>query len=168
MYRNVTLVALMMLVPATFAQAQFRPGDWEMTLSGSGSSDESLDGGTLNVNTSIGYFVDDRWELLVRQGVGYTDLSNNFSGSTRVAADYHFDLDRWQPFIGVSFGYVYGGEFRDTWAAGPEAGVKYFVNDTTFVYGSLAYEFFFRNASNIDDNFKNGQFVYGLGIGFRW
>ena len=167
MYRYATLMALAVLIPAAVAQAQFQPGDWEVTVSGSGFSDETLDGGTFNVDGSIGYFIDDRWEVSLRQGLGYTDLTNDFSGSTRVALDYHFDMDQWQPFVGVNLGYVYGGQFRDTWAAGPEAGVKYFVNDTTFVYGSVAYDFFFRDAGNINDDFKNGQFVYGVGIGFR-
>lgn len=155
-------------LPTPPRASYFGPGDFELTLSGTGFSDERLDGGQFQVNGSLGYFVDEHIELSVRQGLGYTDLTNDFNGSTRVAVDYHFNLDRWQPFIGANIGYLYGGPFRDTWAAGPEAGVKYFVNDTTFIYGSLAYDFFFRNASNIDDEFNNGQFVYGVGIGFRW
>ena len=156
------------LLPAAAARAQFEAGDFELTLSGSGFSDETFDGGQFQVNGSLGYFFTDNFELSLRQGFGYTDVTNDFNGSTRVAADYHFDLDRWQPFVGANLGYLYGGPFRDTFAAGPEAGVKYFVNDTTFLYGSLAYDFFFRNASNIDDDFENGQFVYSVGIGFRW
>ena len=40
--------------------------------------------------------------------------------STSVALDYHFDLDRFQPFIGASFGYNYGdSDVDETLFAGP-------------------------------------------------
>ena len=155
------------LVTATRAEAA-RPGDWELTLSGSGVSDQDGNGGTVGAAGSFGYFVDEHWQLSLRQSLGYTDLTDNFSGSTRLGFDYHFHLGEWQPFLGASLGYTYGGEFADTWGAGPEAGVKYFVNDTTFIHASVGYDFFFRKADNLAGDFRNGQFIYGIGIGFRF
>ena len=166
--RTLIAFALFAMAGIPAAHAQFERGDRTLTLQGSGSSDNTLDGGAFQLNGSVGYFTSDQLEVFLRQGIGYTDLTNDFNGSTRVGANYHFDFDRWQPYVGASIGYVYGGQFRDTWAAGPEAGVKYFVRDGTFIYGSLGYDFFFRNASNLDDDFENGQFVYGVGIGFTW
>ena len=75
---------------------------------------------------------------------------------------YHFDLDRWQPYIGANIGYQYGDNVNDSWLAGPEAGVKYFVNATTFIDANVAYEF------NLEEGLDDGAFFYGLGIGFKW
>ena len=52
--------------------------------------------------------------------------------------------------------------------AGPEGGVKYFVNNTTFIFGSVQYQFFFEDDDDAEDSFDDGQWVYALGIGFRW
>ena len=169
MLRGLSIVSVLALVLPAAAQAQApKPGDWEFTLNGAGVSDQDLNGGTVGASGSLGYFVDEHWELSLRQTLGYTDLTDNFSGSTRLGFDYHFHLDEWQPFLGASLGYTYGGEFADTWGAGPEAGVKYFVNRTTFVYASVGYDIFFRKADNAAGDFRNGQFIYGVGIGFRW
>ncbi len=148
----------------------FNQGDWELTLVGSGSNDSDFDAGGFSVNANVGYFIVDNLEIVVRQGFGYTDFGgdSDWIGATRVAIDYHFDLERFQPFIGASIGYLYGDRTVDTFAAGPEAGLKFFVNETTFIYGSVAYEFLFDDAGDADDNFDDGQFVYALGIGFKW
>jgi hypothetical protein len=42
------------------------------------------------------------------------------------------------------------------------------VNSTTFIQLSVAYEFFFDSSDNIGDAFGDGQWVYGLLIGFRF
>ena len=57
---------------------------------------------------------------------------------------------------------------HDTWEAGPEAGLKYYVNSNTFVFASVQYEFFFDKNSSASEAFSDGEFVYGLGIGFRF
>jgi hypothetical protein len=72
------------------------------------------------------------------------------------------------PYVGASIGYLYGNNLRDTWVAGPEGGLKVFVNDTTFIIGQLAYDFFFRHTDEVDSAFSDGRWVYTVGIGFRW
>lgn len=163
------------LLPAASAQAQDFPGldagTWELTLSGSGSSNEDVDAGSFQVQASLGYFIVDQLELLVRQGVGYADFNagTSVTASTAVALDYHFDLDRFQPFVGVAIGYSYGdADVDETFFGGPEAGVKYFVKDDTFIYGLVQYQFFFDDVDDADENFDDGSFLYGLGIGFTW
>src|SRR5918993_3558533 len=97
------------LLPARSASAQqyLEAGTWELTLTGAGSSNQDADAGNAALQGSLGYFVIDQLELLVRQSVGYVDNDNLTGGgtsvtaSTAVAIDYHFDLDRWQPFIGA-------------------------------------------------------------------
>jgi hypothetical protein len=85
-----------------------------------------------------------------------------------VALDFHFDLEALQPFVGGNFGYVYGDAVNDTFEAAPEAGVKWFVNSTTFIFGMAEYQFFFDKGSNAGSGFNDGQFVYTLGVGFRF
>jgi hypothetical protein len=75
-------------------------------------------------------------------------------------------MGRWQPYVGGNFGYVYGD--ADSFLAAPEAGVKFFVNSTTFIALTAEYQFFFDDGDDASDAFSDGQFLYGLNIGFRW
>ena len=159
-YAMILSVLAVMLVPS-FAQAEFKDGDWELTLSGSGSNDQDFRTGSASVNGTVGYFLSKELELGVRQGVVWADGGSSWAGDTRVAVDYHFSLDRWVPFIGGNLGYQYGEDIDDSWIAGPEAGVKYFLNATTFVQFIAAYEF------NLSNGIDDGAFFYGLGIGVR-
>jgi len=171
MLRKIVLIGALalFLVPAA-AQAQFEEGDWELTLGGQGASDEDVEAGGFSINGNLGYFLTDALEVGVRQNWSYDDDNNgtDVNGSTAGALDFHFDLDRWQPFVGAVLGYAYGDSTTDTWFAGPEGGVKYFVNSTTFLYGLVQYQFFFDDSDEIEDNFDEGSFVYQVGIGFRW
>ena len=166
MLRKFVLVALfaMFLVPAA-AQAQFDEGDWEMFVAGSGASDSGFDNTSLSATVSIGYFFNDNLEAGVRQGIVFSDTDaggSDFAATTAGFVDFHFDLDRWQPFVGAFIGYSYGDGVDDDGNYGPEGGVKYFVNSTTFIDLNAAYEF------NLEEGLDDGAFFYGLGIGFKW
>jgi hypothetical protein len=162
------VLALMML-PAASAFGQFKHGDWELTLGGSGANGPDFDGVTAGVNGSLGYFLADQFEISLRQSLTYSDFGpgSAWDGSTRVALDFHFDLGAVQPFIGGNLGYVYGDSVKDTWEAAPEAGVKVFLNSTTFVMFLAEYQFFFDTGDSLDNAFSDGQFVYTLGLGVR-
>jgi hypothetical protein len=97
-----------------------------------------------------------------------TGSDDEWAAATRVAVDYNFDMGRFWPFVGGSFGYVYGDAVEDTFVAGPEVGLRYFVNETTFVLGLVEYEFFFEDSDEAEDAFDDGRFVYTLAMGFRW
>ena len=163
-----TALALMML-PAASAFGQFKQGDWELTLSGTAAHGPDLDGVTAGVAGSLGYFMSDQFEISLRQSVTYSDFGpgSSWDGSTRLALDFHFDMGRLQPFIGANLGYVYGETVHDTWEAAPEAGVKYFLNGTTFVELLVEYQFFFDTDNSIGNAFSDGQFLYTLGLGVR-
>ena len=163
----------LVLLPTVSAQAQsyLEAGTKEFTLSGSGSSNEDVDAGSFGVGASFGYYPINQLELLVRQTVSYADFNagTSVNASTAVAADYHFDLDRFQSFVGVAIGYAYGDDdANETFFGGPEAGLKYFVKDDTFLYGLAQYQFFFEDADDADEAFDDGSFVYQVGIGFTW
>jgi|SwirhisoilCB3_FD_contig_101_328666_length_608_multi_4_in_0_out_0_1 hypothetical protein len=163
----------LLLIPAGAAHAQkYLPaGTFELTLSGSGASNRDVNSGNFNVNIGFGYFILDGLELTGRQSIGYSDPEvggTSVAWSSSLAIDYHFDLDRFQPFIGAAVGYNYGTGVTDTGIIGPEAGVKYFVNQNTFLFALVQYQFFFRNGSDIGNNFDDGSFLYALGIGFTF
>lgn len=153
----------LLLVPA-FAQAQFNKGDWELTLSGSGSANKGTTAGDFSGNVGLGYFATKEIEIGVRQSATWSDVSGDKSrwgGSTRLALDYHFDFDKFQPFVGVNGGYAYPADSLGSWEVAPEAGLKYFVNATTFLYGLVEYQIHTRDTDA-------SQFVYSLGIGFKF
>ena len=166
---SAVVVALGVLPSAATAQG-FDQGDWELQLTGNGANGNDFDGFTVGASGSLGYFMTDALELSLRQSVNYNDIAvdSNITASTRVAADWHFDMGQWQPFIGANIGYVYGEGVEETFAAGPEAGIKYFVNNTTFISLLAEYQFFFDEGDDADDAFNDGQFIYSLGIGFRF
>ena len=169
MLRKWMVVAALMVLP-TFSYGYFEEGDKEITLSGSASNSPDFDGVNIGANGSIGYFITDNLEVSLRQSVTYSDVNvdSAMNGSTRVALDFHFDLEALQPFVGGNFGYVYGDAVADTFEAAPEAGIKWFVNSTTFIFAMVEYQFFFDEAEGADDAFEDGQFLWSLGIGFRF
>jgi hypothetical protein len=156
--------AAMALIPAAIARADFAAGNWELTLGGAGSSNKGITQGSFSVNGSLGYFLTKDLEVAVRQNMGYSDFNTGttFTASTRVAADWHFDLGNFKPFIGGNVGFTYGEHVKDTWEAAPEAGIKWFLNSTTFVYGMVEYQIFFAHGGS---NFDKGSFVYSIGLG---
>jgi hypothetical protein len=177
MLRNVFAKALLIptLALVTLAawpstsQAQFKQGDWELTLGGSGSNNRQFTAGGGGVSGSIGYFFTKEIEFAFRQNANYSSNGNTdqFIGDSRVAADYHFEFGKFVPFAGANFGYSYGNRgFQDTFEVAPEAGAKYFLNSTTFLFGLAEYEIFFRSGHGA--TFNRGSFVYSLGLGLRF
>jgi len=174
MLRKLLLAAALMILPASAAQAQFQQGDWELTLGGTGSNGPDFNGTSFAMQGNLGYFLSKELEVSLRQSIGYSDLTSQsgdgsaWVGSTRIALDYHFDFGRFQPYIGAQIGYVYGDGVKDSFQGGPEGGIKFFVNSTTFIQFSVEYQFFFDQDSDASAAFSDGQFIYGLNIGFRW
>lgn len=70
--------------------------------------------------------------------------------------------------MGFNIGYLYGDTVKEQFIAGPDGGVKYFVNHTTSILCGIEYQVLFTEANEVDDNFDDGRFVYVLGIGFTF
>lgn len=169
MLRKGMVVAALLMLPTFSTYGYFEEGDKEVTLSGQAANGEDFDAFVAGVAGSIGYFMTDNLELSIRQSLTYSDIGDTqLNGSTRVALDFHFDLEQLQPFVGANFGYVYGDGVNDTFEAAPELGVKYFVNSTTFIFAMAEYQFFFDSGDEADEAAEDGQFLYSLGIGFRF
>ncbi len=158
----------------TATAADFGPhaGEREITLGGSGASNrrfsDSLGGATL----SVGEFLNDSQEISIRQSINYSNpdvpgARQEWSGATRLAFDQHFGTGQLRPFIGVNFGGAYGRNVTDTWAAGIEGGLKYYVHPKTFVFVTPEYNWFFRHASGLRHRFNDGQFNWSVGVGFN-
>ncbi len=173
MLRNFVVLGVVGLLPA-LAFAQPQANDWELTLNGTGTNNKQFNAASAGVGVGIGYFLTQNAEVAVRQSVNYLDADHDalgkkieggktmWNGATRVALDWHFDLDRFQPFLGVNGGYVYGDGVKDTWIAGLEGGLKYYVHRNAFIFGLAEYQFDLRG------KFGDGQMVYNLGIGTNW
>jgi hypothetical protein len=141
-----------------------RAGNWEATLSGAGLSDDSFDSNNFGVNGSIGYYLNKNFILTFKQGMFIGDNNNStlINGRSVVQAAYQWDLDRWQPYVGMNVGGVYGAAVSDEAIFGPEIGVKYYVNESTFLYGNMAYEVPFDNCC------RGGVIPYNVGVGFNF
>jgi hypothetical protein len=163
-----TSVLCLILPAAGFAQG-FSQGDKVLSLNGTGLSDDEFDNSTFSVSGSFSYFFTDRIEGAIRQMIGFTNAGHgsDWNGSTRVAVDYNFDMGRVWPFVGASVGYMYGDPVHDTGVIGPEVGLRVFVNQTTFILGSIEWDFFFDTGDN-NDSSDDSVFIYTVGIGFRW
>ncbi len=168
--RVAVAVGVLCLILPTITLAQgFSPGDKEVLLNGAGVSDKNFDNSVFSVQGSFGYFFMKNIEAALRQSLSVSDVEtsgSSWAASTRGALDYHFDLGRFWPFVGGNIGFNYGDDVPDTWTAGLEGGLKFFVNSTTFILGMLEYQWFLD--SDEDDGFSDGQWIYSVGIGFRW
>ncbi len=162
-------ILCLILPTTTFAQG-FSRGDKELLLNGAGASDKDFDSSAFSVEGGLGYFFTKSIEAAVRQSFSLTTvegLGSSWSATTRGALDYHFDLGRFWPFVGGNIGYIYGDDAADTWEAGLEGGLKFFVNSTTFVLGMLEYDWLLDDDEG-GDGFDDGRWVYIVGLGFRW
>lgn len=148
---------------------EFREGDRTFALSGSGSSDNDFDTTVASIEFEYGVFFTDTVAGMLRQGIGFADTGDgsDWNGSTRLALDWFFPTEAAVPFLGANIGYLYGDTVEEQFIAGPEAGLRVFVNETTFVNAVIEYQFLFEDADEADETFDDGRFVYALGLGVR-
>lgn len=158
--------ALMNTAHRTYAQPQ--GGEWEFTLGGGGSADNEFNHGGFNMVGSAGYFFTPNFETALRQQVTYsTGGSDVWGGSTGLALDYHFLLGKFVPFIGANIGADYGTRLNGVWGAGPEAGLKYYVYEKTFLFVMGQYRWLFDKLEDVTGHADDGTFAFTIGIGFN-
>lgn len=165
-WKPVLAAACIACVPLGVA-AEPTTGDFLFTLSGSGSSDSEFDNNSANVSFALGQWLTNETVVGIRQSAGAADIGDDsaWNGATRLFADYHFDAGPVMPYVGANFGGVYGDGVDETFFAGPEAGLKYFIKEETFVDVSAEYQVFFDNSDDLEGRFDDGAFVYSAGIG---
>lgn len=164
----------LLLVPFASAQATGTgslptQGSTEVTFSGVGESDKSFDNGSISLEGSWGVYYTERVLLSVRQSLSNLGDGDDWSGATLAAVDYHFSTDTWRPFVGLNAGLRYGGNHvGDDFAAGAQAGLKFYVQNDTFVFGRADYSYTFDKVSGVDDAWDRGRFGYAFGFGMNF
>ncbi len=165
-----TSVLIAAFAPAvTLAQAV--NGDNEVTISGTGGSDKDFDATVFGLTGSYGKYISDMGQAGVRQNITISDTEGeetDFDGATVIYYDHHFNLDRLRPFVGLNVGYNYGDTTEETFSAGPELGLKYYVLEKTFIQGMVQYQFLFEDADEIDDRSDDGRYYYSVGMGYNF
>jgi hypothetical protein len=163
-----TLVFAGLLALPFAANAQPAAHDWELVLGGNGrattefrADDAGNPGGSFGATLALGYYLNENLEVGVRQTLGYA-TSGSWNGATRAAVDYNFLMNKLVPFVGANLGYGYanrGG--KDSWAAGPEGGIKYYLQDKAFLFGMVEYAIPFSGSQQWND----GNWIFTLGLG---
>ncbi|MPY69381.1 MAG: hypothetical protein GEU92_04775 [Alphaproteobacteria bacterium] len=176
----IALTAAALAVPAAaFAQSGTTAdtargpviGDWEFTLSGSGTANNDFDDHTLGASGSVGKYLHQNVLVGVRQSINFNDVEGSddvYSGSTRGFADYVFDFGNWRPYVGLNLGGIYGEGVNETFAAGGQVGVKYYADQRTFIFAQTEYQFTFDDLSDADNSSNDGQFSHAIGIGMNF
>jgi hypothetical protein len=149
-----------------------RPGTGEFTISANGASNTDLNDSFGGANASLGWYINNSLQWMVRQSINYTNPRNAgraWSGTTRLALDQNLNtIGRFRPYIGINGGRIYGNAVHDTWTAGLEGGAKFYVQPRTFVFTQVDYAWNFDRGRQIDNNFSNGQYQWGVGLGFNF
>ena len=142
-----------------------RAGAWETTLSGSGVSTDEFDSNLIGVSGSLGYYVTKWMPVGIRQNLNLgfgENLSDSYLGITRAFIDFQAPLGRFQPFIGAVVGYQYGKQIDEDLVYGPEAGFKFWANESTFMFVQgewLVIE---------GESFDSANVVYTTGFGLNF
>jgi hypothetical protein len=166
MFKRLVVFALVgvFALPA-ISEAQFTFGDRTFTLGAGGTSERKFNNNSFSIDGAVGYFWLDNVEASLRQNISREGIGpgSDWQASTRLAVDWHFLVGDFLPFIGAQAGILYGDP-KTNFILGPEVGLKYFVNQTTFITGIAEYQYLTRT----DDDFKSGRWQYTVGIGYRF
>ena len=114
---------------------------------------------------SVGYYVL-KW-LPVRLNQSYittfgSRVNDQHRFATTGSVDFQAPLGRFQPFLGGFGGYSYGDQ--NSALAGPEGGIKYYVNESTFIQGLMQYGWLFDKTFDWD----NARAAYTVGLGWNF
>ena len=172
MTRSLLAISLVAMGHIAVAQAEGMPpytldpgphaGNYEATLTGTGQSNTDFDNTNFGLTGSVGYYYTKNWLFSVKQGAQINDDGDAtlINARTIFQAAYQWDFAKWQPYLGLNAGGVYGAGIHDQAVFGPELGVKYFVNESTFIFANMAYEM------SVDECCNNGNIPYSVGVGF--
>ena len=167
------------------AQAYGQPvaNDQEVQVAAGFFHAQGSDTGNVNGSVSWGYYLNDpAWQVGARIGANYSFIDgarDQWAISTIPFLNYHFlDLGNGTvvPFLGAFVGATFN-DIDATGTVGPQTGIKFFLNDQTFVGLSYRYEWFWSGLDvgsfNDDlgrfvDNRADGNHVASVAIGYVW
>jgi len=164
------LSALLLIAPGLSYSAPVG-GDNEVEAAGGFFHAQGSDSGAFNVDLHYGRFLTPGWELGIRQALNYTfvdDGPDSWVATTTPFIVYNFRFNEHVvPFVGAGIGIAYND--RDiTGTLGPNAGIKVFLTDQTYLGFRYRYEWFFNSLNRADNNADHGNHVGTIGIGFVW
>jgi len=178
---NTTLISLILLgalpvaVTAQNTELYPRQGEKEFSISGTGLSDRNFDSGSFGVTGDLGWYTRNNMVLGIRQSINYASIEgvriqdDFWNGSTRGYLNLQLSDNRARPFIGASFGGIYGDGVKNSSFAGLETGIKYYVQTKTYFLARVEYQFFFSSSSDADNAFKDdGAWAYTVGLGYNF
>jgi hypothetical protein len=168
--KTLSLIAVVFTLLPAVCQAQFGRGLRELTLSGSGSSSREFSSGTVSATGELGWYYSPRLEFGLRQSLSWSkdEQDTTWNGATRLYSDYHFGSSQWRPYLGASFGVAYGDDANTTLFAGPEAGLKFYVQPAAFLFVQMEYQFFFEGATEFSSKIDDGAYAYSFGAGYNF
>lgn len=162
-----------LLVSVSPALAEPKPNSHELQAAAGYFQAHESDNGNLNIDLSYGRFMDDpAWEIGLRQGyvgVFREDARDLWVATTIAFVDYHFGVNpgnQFVPFLGAFTGLVWNDEEIDG-TAGPEVGVKAYMNESSFLSARYRYEWFFDDIEQGDET-SDGNHVVTVGLGYLW
>ncbi|MCA8950901.1 MAG: hypothetical protein KDE27_15460 [Planctomycetes bacterium] len=148
-------------------------GDVEVLAAGTGGNDEDFEVGAGALALAANVYINDHGTAaIVRQGLSFADPGpgpDNWDGSTRVGIQQTFETGiPLMPYVGASLGRIYGDTVKESWTAGPEAGVKWYLKREAFLSLGVEYQFLFDKDDRVGDVAENGNFIYLLGFGLKF
>jgi Lipid A 3-O-deacylase (PagL) len=145
-------------------------GDSEIEVSGGFFHAQGSDSGSFNADVAYGYYLTPGWELGLRQALNYNfvdDGPDSWLATTTPFLVYNFNFGNVVPFLGLQGGIVWND--RDvTGTLGPNAGIKFFFSDQTYLGLRYRYEWFFHSFKSAGNNADHGNHVGTIGIGYVW
>jgi hypothetical protein len=164
-------VTLALILIARQAQSAPVDGDHEAEIAAGFFHAQDSDSGAFNVDLQYGYYLTPGWEIGLRQALNYNfvdDGPDAWTATTVPFVLYNFHINQtFIPFLGVGIGAAWND--RDaTGLLGPQAGLKIFLTDQTYLGLRYRYEWFFNSLNRADNNKDDGNHVGTIGIGFVW
>jgi opacity protein-like surface antigen len=163
------LIALVLI--STPAQSAPVGGDNEVEAAAGFFHAQGSDSGSFNVDLQFGRYLTPGWELGIRQALNYNfidDGRDSWVATTTPFLVYNFHFNDYViPFLGAGLGAAYN-DSDITGTLAPQAGVKIFLSDQTYLGLRYRYEWFFNSFKRADNNADQGNHVATIGIGFVW
>lgn len=170
---NIGAFLIMAMVLASTCYALPREGTQELLVSGGLNRTIGTGTGNFNGDLSYGWFMDQAVEAGIRQQFSYTfadDASDVWRATTAPFLDYHFNTwgkdNNILPFVGGFAGAVWNDD-DFTGTVGPEAGIKAYLNEDTFILLRYQYQWFFDELDEVNDTLDSVH-VMNVGLGFNW
>ncbi|MCO6432435.1 MAG: hypothetical protein J5J00_16400 [Deltaproteobacteria bacterium] len=167
-------LATLAILPV-LAAAQPKEGDQEIGLAASYYHPLGTGRGLFNFDAAYGFFPSDELEIGLRQSFTYSqsaEVKDVWNAVTAPFALYHFSDLGWAgdnalvPYLGGFIGAVWN-EDDFTGTMGPDAGLKLYLSETTFLNAGYRYEWFFEEIGEANET-QDANHVALIGIGYNW